>query len=91
MGIDYYTCKVCSDNLPDCGRYVWCAALKISENMNYKNVDLQYFCPSKQLDIKLAYTLAKFGHRSQVRKELTDGKPISIFRACKKGCHHLNG
>lgn len=38
-----------------------------------------YFSPSDQLDIKLAYTLAKFGHRAQLRKELIDGKPVRYF------------
>lgn len=36
--------------------------------------------PSDLLDIQLAYTLAKFGHRSQRRKELgPDGKPVRYF------------
>ena len=36
--------------------------------------------PSDLLDIHLAYTLAKFGHRSQKRKELgPDGLPIRYF------------
>lgn len=33
-----------------------------------------YLAPLAQLDIKLAYCLAKFGHRAQVRKELVEGK-----------------
>lgn len=37
------------------------------------------FSPEDQLDINLAYVLAKFGHRAQVRKELTDGKPTRYF------------
>jgi hypothetical protein len=37
-----------------------------------------YFSPSIQLDVKLAYTLAKFGHRAQTRKEVdNDGNKIS--------------
>lgn len=43
-----------------------------------------YFSPSEQLDIKLAYVLAKFGHRSQVRKELTDGKPTRYFEHVRR-------
>jgi (p)ppGpp synthase/HD superfamily hydrolase len=37
------------------------------------------FSPNDQLDINLAYVLAKFGHRAQIRKELTDGKPTRYF------------
>lgn len=37
------------------------------------------FSPNDQLDINLAYVLAKFGHRAQTRKELTDGKPTRYF------------
>lgn len=43
-----------------------------------------YFSPSDQLDIKLAYTLAKFGHRAQTRKELTDGKPTRYFEHVRR-------
>lgn len=43
-----------------------------------------YFSPSEQLDIKLAYTLAKFGHRAQLRKELIDGKPIRYFEHVRR-------
>lgn len=24
MGVDWYSCKNCSDTFPDCGDYVWC-------------------------------------------------------------------
>lgn len=37
------------------------------------------FSPHVQLNIKLAYVLAKFGHRSQTRKELVDGRPMRYF------------
>lgn len=40
--------------------------------------------PSQQLDIKLAYTLAKFGHRAQLRKELIDGKPVRYFEHVRR-------
>jgi (p)ppGpp synthase/HD superfamily hydrolase len=40
--------------------------------------------PSELLDIKLAYTLAKFGHRAQLRKELIDGKPIRYFEHVRR-------
>lgn len=43
-----------------------------------------YFSPSDQLDIKLAYCLAKFGHRAQTRKELTDGKPTRYFEHVRR-------
>lgn len=43
-----------------------------------------YFSPSDQLDIKLAYTLAKFGHRAQVRKELVEGKPTRYFEHVRR-------
>jgi (p)ppGpp synthase/HD superfamily hydrolase len=44
-----------------------------------------FFAPSQQLDVKLAYCLAKFGHRAQTRKELTeDGKPTRYFEHCRR-------
>ena len=43
-----------------------------------------FFSPSEQLDIKLAYTLAKFGHRAQLRKELIDGKQIRYFEHVRR-------
>ena len=43
-----------------------------------------YFSPSDQLDIKLAYCLAKFGHRAQVRKELIEGKPTRYFEHVRR-------
>src|SRR5258708_28514281 len=43
-----------------------------------------YFGPSDQLDVKLAYCLAKFGHRAQTRKELTDGKPTRYFEHVRR-------
>ena len=43
-----------------------------------------YFSPSSQLDVKLAYALAKFGHRAQTRKELTDGKPTRYFEHVRR-------
>ena len=44
-----------------------------------------YFSPSHQLDIKLAYVLAKFGHRAQVRKELDEaGKPTRYFEHVRR-------
>ncbi len=39
-----------------------------------------HLAPSSLLDIQLAYTLAKFGHRAQTRKELgEDGQPERYF------------
>jgi guanosine-3',5'-bis(diphosphate) 3'-pyrophosphohydrolase len=43
-----------------------------------------YFSPSDQLDVKLAYCLAKFGHRAQVRKELLEGKPTRYFEHVRR-------
>lgn len=43
-----------------------------------------YFTPSAQLDVKLAYCLAKFGHRAQVRKELVEGKPTRYFEHVRR-------
>ncbi len=43
-----------------------------------------YLSPSDQLDVKLAYTLAKFGHRAQTRNELTDGKPTRYFEHVRR-------
>ncbi len=43
-----------------------------------------YFAPSDQLDIKLAYCLAKFGHRAQVRNELVEGKPTRYFEHVRR-------
>lgn len=43
-----------------------------------------YFSPSDQLDVKLAYCLAKFGHRAQVRKELIEGKPTRYFEHVRR-------
>jgi (p)ppGpp synthase/HD superfamily hydrolase len=44
-----------------------------------------FFSPSDQLDIKLAYCLAKFGHRAQTRKELTEeGKPTRYFEHVRR-------
>ena len=39
-----------------------------------------HLAPSQLLDVQLAYTLAKFGHRAQTRKELDEeGKPMRYF------------
>ena len=43
-----------------------------------------YFSPSDQQNIKLAYCLAKFGHRAQVRKELIEGKPSRYFEHVRR-------
>lgn len=41
--------------------------------------------PSVVLDIELAYTLAKFGHRAQFRKEPgTDGSPLRYFEHVRR-------
>ncbi len=39
-----------------------------------------HLAPSELLDVQLAYTLAKYGHRAQTRKELgEDGQPVRYF------------
>jgi GTP diphosphokinase / guanosine-3',5'-bis(diphosphate) 3'-diphosphatase len=39
-----------------------------------------FLAPSELLDVQLAYTLSKYGHRAQVRKEKDDaGQPIRYF------------
>ena len=43
-----------------------------------------YLSPSDQLDVKLAYCLAKFAHRAQVRKELFEGKPTRYFEHVRR-------
>lgn len=44
-----------------------------------------FFVPSVLLDVQLAYTLAKFGHRSQVRKEVDDdGTPVRYFEHVRR-------
>lgn len=44
-----------------------------------------YLVPSDMLDIKLAYALAKFGHRAQVRKELDpSGKELRYFEHVRR-------
>lgn len=45
---------------------------------------MPYLSPSDLLDVKLAYCLAKFGHRAQVRKELTEGKPTRYFEHVRR-------
>jgi len=55
------------------------------ENKHTFQARLQpYFSPSDQLDVKLAYCLAKFGHRAQNRKELVDGKPTRYFEHVRR-------
>lgn len=57
----------------------------ITENKETFNQRLgYYFAPSDQLDLKLAYTLAKFGHRAQFRKELLNGKPLRYFEHVRR-------
>jgi len=44
-----------------------------------------FFPPSILLDVNLAYTLAKYGHRAQVRKELdAQGDPIRYFEHVRR-------
>lgn len=44
-----------------------------------------FLSPSTLLEVDLAYTLAKFSHRAQVRKELDpDGKPVRYFEHLRR-------
>jgi GTP pyrophosphokinase len=43
-----------------------------------------FYAPSQMYDVKLAYMLAKFGHRAQVRKELVDGVPLRYFEHLRR-------
>ncbi len=44
-----------------------------------------HFSPSDTLDVCLAYYLAKYGHRGQVRKELdSDGNPTRYFEHVRR-------
>lgn len=44
-----------------------------------------FFAPSVLLKVQLAYTLAKYGHRAQVRKELAeDGTPVRYFEHVRR-------
>jgi (p)ppGpp synthase/HD superfamily hydrolase len=44
-----------------------------------------FLAPSVLLDVQLAYTMAKFGHRSQVRKEAgADGNPQRYFEHVRR-------
>lgn len=55
------------------------------ENKHTFQARLQpYFSPSDQLQVKLAYCLAKFGHRAQNRKEIVDGKPTRYFEHVRR-------
>jgi (p)ppGpp synthase/HD superfamily hydrolase len=58
---------------------------KAMENKETFQARIQpYLAPSQQLDVKLAYCLAKFGHRAQTRKELTEGKPTRYFEHVRR-------
>lgn len=49
-----------------------------------------YFAPSVMRDIKLAYILAKFGHRAQVRKEVdVNGEPVRYFEHLRRVAIHV--
>lgn len=44
-----------------------------------------FLAPSTMLNIELAYTLAKYGHRAQVRKELDEnGNPLRYFEHVRR-------
>ncbi len=42
------------------------------------------FARSEECKIRLAYYLAKYGHRAQVRKESIDGKPLRYFEHVRR-------
>jgi (p)ppGpp synthase/HD superfamily hydrolase len=56
----------------------------IENKGTFQNRLKPYFSPSDQLDVKLAYCLAKFGHRAQIRKELVEGKPTRYFEHVRR-------
>jgi (p)ppGpp synthase/HD superfamily hydrolase len=57
----------------------------IQENRESFFAELRLLPPSQILDVELAYTMAKFSHRSQVRKELgPDGKPLRYFEHVRR-------
>lgn len=43
-----------------------------------------FFPLSEELDIKLAYYLAKYGHRAQFRKETLNGEPLRYFEHVRR-------
>jgi len=44
-----------------------------------------FFPPTVLMDVELAYTLAKFSHRAQVRKEIgPDGEPLRYFEHVRR-------
>lgn len=59
---------------------------KVTENRTTFFSRLEPFhSPAKLLDIQLAYTLAKFSHRAQVRKELNaEGHPVRYFEHVRR-------
>lgn len=55
------------------------------ENKESFNARIKPFFPgSEEHKIKLAYYLAKFGHRAQVRKELLNGQPMRYFEHLRR-------
>lgn len=58
--------------------------VKIENKESFKARLSSRFSPSTQLDIMLAYFLAKFGHRAQFRKELVDGEPLRYFEHVRR-------
>jgi (p)ppGpp synthase/HD superfamily hydrolase len=59
---------------------------RVTENRESFFTRLEPFlAPSSLLDVQLAYTLAKYGHRSQVRKELdANGEPVRYFEHVRR-------
>ena len=51
---------------------------------SFRNRLLPHFSPSDQLDIQLAYCLAKFGHRAQTRKEIVNGQAVRYFEHVRR-------
>lgn len=63
---------------------LWCAMITETRETFFNRLQ-PYFAPSVLLDIELAYTLAKFGHRAQTRKELgDDGLPLRYFEHVRR-------
>lgn len=53
--------------------------MSVENKESFYNRIKPFLAGSDEQEIKLAYYLAKYGHRAQVRKELLDGKPMRYF------------
>ena len=80
-----YSINLFSRSLPTITKFYTTYTGEHMENKeSFQNRIRPYFSPSDQLDIKLAYCLAKFGHRAQLRKEMVEGKPTRYFEHVRR-------